>query len=116
MDGTVAGNKVNGVLVRPATLDRALELYPQLILLMTRIQLQQPRLLPITTTLLASGREVFIIKDPAKVEVNYYLLSEDFEKCKSIALSLLPLPLFPSEPDQSLLATIRSKIKIAFAV
>jgi len=115
MDGTVAGNKVNGTLVRLATLDRALELYPSLILLIARIQLQAPRLLPITTTLSASGREIFIIKDPLKIEINYCLLSEDWEKCKAIALSLLPLPLFPSESDQSLLARIRSEIKVVFA-
>lgn len=94
-------------LLRPASLEQALERYPLFVLLLKRgrltLSFAKPAELPPVV-------RATVVRSPQR----WLMLGTDFEKCKAVA-DRVDVRLFRTESDDSVLDRIRAHIRVEFS-
>jgi hypothetical protein len=109
VDGTASDRFANNRLFRPATLNRVLDEYPNVVILLARAAAR------ISFRTSADGIKHVVLLSLADPHTRYQLRVDDYSRCVDVARKMGQFPIFPTEPFSDIISRIRALLSVEFA-
>lgn len=109
MDGTANDRFANDRLFRPAALNRVLEEYPNIVILLAKAAAR------VTFQKSADGVKYVVVLALSDPQTKYQLRVDDYSRCVDVARKMGQFPIFPTEPISNIISRIQALLSVEFA-